>query len=187
MNGSSTSQGVRRNLRQADGAHLALGDEVSQYADRLLDRYGAVDAVDIVEVDCIGAEPAQRTLYAGADVLGSPPEHPRELLDHNCIRYRMRGSGELFEWEFEKDGAEVKVEVSGNLTLDAPELMLRAASDGVGLAYVGLTDARTAIASGELVRVLTNWCAPTAGFHLYYPSRRHTSAALRALIDALRN
>jgi DNA-binding transcriptional LysR family regulator len=99
----------------------------------------------------------------------------------------MRGSGELFDWEFEKDGNELRVAVPGSLTIDAPELMLRYALDGVGLAYIGLTDAAAAIATGNLVRVLASWCAPTAGFHLYFPSRRHTSAALRALIDALRS
>ena len=41
-------------------------------------------------------------------------------------------------------------------------------------------------ASGALVRVLEDWCAPFAGYFLYYPSRRQQPAALSALIEALR-
>jgi DNA-binding transcriptional LysR family regulator len=41
------------------------------------------------------------------------------------------------------------------------------------------------LARGELVRVLEDWCPPFDGF-LYYPSRRHQSPALQALVDALR-
>jgi len=39
---------------------------------------------------------------------------------------------------------------------------------------------------GALVRVLTGWCPPFAGYHLYYPSRRQPSAAFAVLVEALR-
>lgn len=168
---------------------VSIDDATIDIVDRGFDagmRFGERLAGDMVAV-AVG--PAVEFAVVGSPTYladRSTPEHPQELLDHNCIRYRMRGSGELFEWEFEKDGIELTVAVSGSLTLDAPELMLYCALDGVGLAYVGLADAAAAIAAGRLERVLTSWCTPTAGFHLYYPSRRHTSVALRALIDTLR-
>jgi DNA-binding transcriptional LysR family regulator len=115
-----------------------------------------------------------------------PPRTPHDLPDHACIRYRMRGSGRLFDWEFEREGRELAVTVDGPLTLDAPELMVRAAADGVGLAYAALVDVEARLATGELVRVLADWCPPAARLHLYYPSRRHVPVALRALIDWLR-
>ena len=64
--------------------------------------------------------------------------------------------------------------------------LVRAAIDGVGLAFV--SDERVAheLTSGELVRVLDDWCQPFPGFFLYYPSRRQQPAALAALITALR-
>ncbi|CEJ84218.1 hypothetical protein HYPGJ_20162 [Hyphomicrobium sp. GJ21] len=39
---------------------------------------------------------------------------------------------------------------------------------------------------GKLVRVLEAWCPPTTGFHLYYPSRRNLSFAMRTFLDFLR-
>ena len=36
------------------------------------------------------------------------------------------------------------------------------------------------------MRVLDDWCPPFPGYHLYYPSRRHSSPALALLVDALR-
>jgi DNA-binding transcriptional LysR family regulator len=114
------------------------------------------------------------------------PLTPDDLKEHACIRYRMRGSGRLFDWEFEHAGREFAMTVDGPLTLDAPEFMVRAALDGLGLAYVALFDAEPYLRSGKLVRVLADWCPPTARLQLYYPNRHHVPATLRALIDWLR-
>lgn len=64
--------------------------------------------------------------------------------------------------------------------------MIRAAVDGVGLAFVSEERVATHLASEALVRVLEDWCLPFPGFFLYYPSRRQLPAALSALIDTLR-
>jgi DNA-binding transcriptional LysR family regulator len=66
------------------------------------------------------------------------------------------------------------------------ETLIRAAIDGVGLAFVSDERVAPQLASGELVRVLDDWCQPFPGFFLYYPSRRQQPAALAALINALR-
>jgi DNA-binding transcriptional LysR family regulator len=42
------------------------------------------------------------------------------------------------------------------------------------------------VAAGRLKRVLEDWCPAFPGYHLYYPSRRHSSPAFSLLIDALR-
>jgi DNA-binding transcriptional LysR family regulator len=127
-------------------------------------------------------------------IVGSPsyfrnrptPLEPADLAAHQCIRLRLRGSGALFNWEFERDGRELRVAVEGPLTLDSSEFAVRAAAGGVGLAYASLADVEERVATGELVRVLADWCPPTARLYLYYPGRRQVPAALRALIDWLR-
>ena len=114
------------------------------------------------------------------------PKEPRDLTAHRCIRYRMGASGSVYRWEFEKRGKPVTVSVSGPLIFNDVDLMLRAALDGVGLAFVLEDQVIDHLASGRLVRVLEDWCPPFDGFFLYYPSRRHQSPALQALVETLR-
>jgi len=114
------------------------------------------------------------------------PKTPGDLTAHRCIRYRMGAGGPVYRWEFEKRGKPVTVSVSGPLVFNDVELTLRAALDGVGLAFALEEHVAERIARGELVRVLEDWCPPFDGFFLYYPSRRQQPAALQALVDVLR-
>lgn len=126
-------------------------------------------------------------------VAGSPeyfarrpaPKTPADLAAHNCLRHRMRASKRLFDWEFEANGAPISVAVDGALTLDSPELMLRAALDGVGLAYTALAEIQPLLTEGRLIRTLAAWSPRPTRLYLYYPNR-HAPSALRALIDWLR-
>jgi DNA-binding transcriptional LysR family regulator len=78
------------------------------------------------------------------------------------------------------------VAVNGPLIVYDVEMVIRAAIDGIGLAFVGEDKVAQHLASGELIRVLEDWCQPFPGFFLYYPSRRQQPAALSALISTLR-
>jgi DNA-binding transcriptional LysR family regulator len=78
------------------------------------------------------------------------------------------------------------VAVNGPLIVDDVETLVRAAIDGVGLAFVSDERVIPQLESGELIRVLEDWCQPFPGFFLYYPSRRQQPAALSALINTLR-
>jgi DNA-binding transcriptional LysR family regulator len=116
----------------------------------------------------------------------SEPKKPQDLIDHSCINLRLPTHGGLYAWEFEKGGRELKVRVEGQLVFNGTAQMLNAALDGFGLAYVPEDLAQPHLAKGRLRRVLEDWCPPYAGFHLYYPSRRQSSAAFALLVDALR-
>ena len=113
------------------------------------------------------------------------PETPRDLRRHRCINFR-HDRDEIYRWEFDKGKRSLAIAVNGPLIVDDVELVIRAALDGVGLAYLGEDRAAPHLDSGALVRVLEQWCQPFPGFFLYYPSRRQQPAALSALIDALR-
>jgi DNA-binding transcriptional LysR family regulator len=114
------------------------------------------------------------------------PKRPQELIEHNCINLRLPTHGGLYAWEFEKSGRELKVRVDGQLTFNTTALMLDAALAGHGLAYVpeGLVEPH--IAKNRLKRVLGDWCPPFSGYHLWYPSRRQSSAAFALVVEALR-
>lgn len=129
-----------------------------------------------------------------AAVVGAPayfdshprPKTPRDLTAHSCISHRLGVSGPVYRWEFEKRGRPVVVSVSGPLVVTDPVFTLRAALDGLGLAYLLEEDAADLLGRGDLVRVLEDWCPPFDGYFLYYPSRRHQPPALQALVEALR-
>ena len=127
-------------------------------------------------------------------VVGSPaylkarsaPRTPQELTQHNCINLRLPAHRGLYVWEFEKNGRDLRVRVEGQLTFNTAALMMRAALQGHGLAYLTEQQVMTHLDSGELVRVLGSWCLPFPGYHLYYTSRRQPSAAFKVLVEALR-
>jgi DNA-binding transcriptional LysR family regulator len=114
------------------------------------------------------------------------PETPQDLTQHECIGIRLPTHGGLLPWEFDKDGRSITVRVEGQLIFNTMSLALRAVLDGLGLGYCLDDMAAEAIADGRLIRVLEDWCEPFPGYHIYYPSRRLLSPALRLLIDALR-
>jgi DNA-binding transcriptional LysR family regulator len=116
----------------------------------------------------------------------SEPKTPQDLIGHRCINLRLPTHGGLYAWEFEKGGRELKVRVEGQLVFNGTYQMLNAALAGFGLAYVPEDLAQPHLAKGRLKRVLEGWCPLYSGFHLYYPSRRQSSAAFALLVDALR-
>ncbi|XBS68254.1 LysR family transcriptional regulator [Acerihabitans sp. KWT182] len=113
------------------------------------------------------------------------PEVPDDLRRHRCIRHRLPG-GKLYRWEFSKHGQEVVIDVPGVLTLDHNILMIEAAADGLGIAYVPEPAARPWLNDGRLLTVLDDWCPAIPGLYLYYPGHRHVPAGLRAFIDMLK-
>lgn len=113
------------------------------------------------------------------------PKAPDDLASHQCIRQRLP-SGKLYRWEFQQHGQDVAVDVPGSLTLDSSQLMVEAAADGLGIAYVPEPYAQDYLRDGRLVTVLEEWCPSIPGLFLYYPNNRHVPPSLRAFIDLLR-
>lgn len=113
------------------------------------------------------------------------PNHPRDLLDHACLRGRF-ASGAMPPWEFERDGEVVNVDPSGPLLVrigGAIDLVVDAAVAGVGVVHLYEDWLRPHLASGALEPVLEAWWRPFPGPYLYYPGRRLVPAPLRAFID----
>ncbi len=114
------------------------------------------------------------------------PRTPQDLTDHRCINLRLPTYGGLYAWEFEKGRREVRVRVEGQLVLNSAGAILKAALAGLGLAYLPEEQVEPFLQSGELVRVLGDWCPPFPGYHLFYPSRRQPTPAFSVLVEALR-
>lgn len=112
-------------------------------------------------------------------------ETPDDLSHHQCLRQRLP-SGKRYRWEFHKHGQEVAVDVPGMLTLDNTQMMVEAALDGLGIAYVPENYAQAALTEGRLIAVLEDWCPLIPGLFLYFSGSRHVPASLRAFIEMVR-
>ena len=112
-----------------------------------------------------------------------PPRAPDDLSRHSCVQYRRGPDGHIFDWMFERNGKSKAISVNGRVIVNTPELALRAALDGLGIAYAVEAQADAFVRSGQLVRVLEEWSPTIQGLFLYHSSHRRVPAALRALID----
>lgn len=113
------------------------------------------------------------------------PLHPRDLLNHRLIGHRFE-SGKLGVWEFEKDGATVRVPPQGPLITSSTDLKMSAAVEGVGIIYTFEDYLRPLIDQGALLPVLEDWWQAFDGPFLYYNDRRHVPSPLRAFVDFLK-
>jgi len=126
-------------------------------------------------------------------VVGSPdyfsqhatPQALEDLINHQCVNLRLSTHGGLYAWEFEKDGHEVKVRVEGQVVFNDMFQVIDAALEGFGLAYIPEETVAEYIATGRLIRVLTEFCPTWEGLHLFYPSRQ-SSRAMSLVVETLR-
>lgn len=113
------------------------------------------------------------------------PTHPRDVLDHACIRHRF-GSGVTPAWEFERNGETVRISPDGPLIASTLEIELAAAVGGLGLIYSFEESLQPSLDNGDLKPVLTDWWQSFSGPFLYYQSRIHVPAPLRAFLDFIK-
>jgi DNA-binding transcriptional LysR family regulator len=146
---------------------------------------------DRVDKDMVAVRIApelRMAVVASPDYLAGrpPPTTPHELSAHQCINLRLPTHGGMYAWDFEKGGQCVNVRVQGQTAFNNTFLMLQAALDGLGFAYVPFDLVAQHIAQGRLVPVLEDWWPSFPGYHLYYANRRQIAPALALVINALR-
>jgi DNA-binding transcriptional LysR family regulator len=122
------------------------------------------------------------TYFAGR----RPPRTLDDLASHNCVQYRLGAKGPLAKWRFMRGGKSREISVAGRLTVNTPELAMRAALDGLGIAYIPEEPAAPYLRTGQLMRALDNCSAGVEGQFLYYHGHRQVPTALRAFIDMIR-
>jgi DNA-binding transcriptional LysR family regulator len=150
-------------------------------------RSGEQVAKDMIAVR-IGPDLRMAVVGAPSYFRGRPePRKPQDLVGHNCINLRLPSHGGVYAWEFEKGGRELKARVDGQITCNGAQQMLTAALAGLGLAYIPQEMTEPHLTKGRLKRVLAEWCQPYSGYHLFYPSRRQSSAAFSLVVEALRH
>lgn len=117
------------------------------------------------------------------------PDHPRDLLDHACLRGRFTSGALTSPWEFERSGEIVRIEPQGPLIASvsgAADLLVDIAVAGGGIIHLFEDWLRPVLASGALEPVLPDWWQSFSGPFLYYSGRRLVPPPLRAFVDYIR-
>jgi DNA-binding transcriptional LysR family regulator len=175
--------------------HPRLALEVSvddRFVDLVAEGFDAgVRLVESIEPDlaAVRLTPPFRFVVVGApsylEARGTP-RTPDDLLRHDAIAYRSPTTGALVRWDLERRGRTRLVAVRGRVTCDDARLLVRAALDGLGLAYVDEHTAAPHLARGDLRVVLPEWAPEVPGFFLYFPRRAQEQPKLRAFIAVAR-
>jgi DNA-binding transcriptional LysR family regulator len=114
------------------------------------------------------------------------PRHPRDLLQHNCIRYRFIGSGRIAEWQFLGPEGMQTVAVKGNLVFNSFPSVVEAALDGLGIGWSLRAGVQDELSSGRLESVLDRYVPVRPGFFLYYPKENARIEVLRLFVEFMR-
>jgi DNA-binding transcriptional LysR family regulator len=169
---------------------ITVDDEVVDVVEGRFD--AAIRIGEVIEKDMVAVKlgpDLRQVAVASPDYLArrGSPQHPRDLLSHQCIGWRWPGHERPYKWEFLENGQWFEVAVEGPIIANSKEFCLQAALDGVGIAFP--TDQLSAphIAVGRLVPLLERWSAPFPGFYLCFPAQRQMAPPLRAFIDAVRS
>ncbi|ENZ7914796.1 LysR family transcriptional regulator [Klebsiella aerogenes] len=114
------------------------------------------------------------------------PEIPEDLLRHQCIHKCSPGMDIPEPWGFQFNDQKTNIDTYAQLYFNASALVITAVLAGLGIAYLVEDEVMPFINSGQMVRVLNDWCHLIPGYHLYYSTQRVPTPVLSSLIEILR-
>ncbi|WP_159911917.1 LysR family transcriptional regulator [Pantoea sp. 18069] len=110
------------------------------------------------------------------------PQQPADLGAHRCLSYANFGKS---IWKLQRGDAIEEVSVGSHFSGNEATALLQAALAGGGIAMQPTYLANLHLRDGSLKAVLPDWELPTMDIYALYPSRKHLSPAVRALLDFL--
>jgi DNA-binding transcriptional LysR family regulator len=132
--------------------------------------------------------PLKVAYFASPDYLErhGRPRQPRDLLRHNCIRYRYIASKRIAEWQFRGDDGIIDVDVRGSLIVDSTSALLHAARSGLGIGWLFRPNVADDLRSGRLVSLLEDFAIERPSLFLYYPKGNSRLEILRVFVAAMK-
>ncbi len=158
--------------------------------DHLIDIASEGFDIDIRVGDEIAGDMVARRLASNYRVLCAAPDylaregHPRSVADlagHHCLVIKERDM-QFGVWTLTNGRQQETVKVTGPLSSNNGEIVLRWAVEGRGIALRSIWDARPHIERGELVRLLPAW-RQDANVWAVYPMRLTGSAKVRVCVE----
>jgi DNA-binding transcriptional LysR family regulator len=106
------------------------------------------------------------------------PRHPKDLLEHNCIRL-VRGRRIFDSWVFQEKGERFEVSVSGTLTTTSGEVVHDWVRSGRGIALKACWDLQQDIAAGTIIQCLNDYWCDEIDLFAITANRKHLSPRIR--------
>ncbi|HHW62691.1 MAG: LysR substrate-binding domain-containing protein [Thauera sp.] len=114
------------------------------------------------------------------------PDAPEDLNRHRALRLLAR-TGEPIGWTLLRGTQRWEGVPPGSINANAPEVLIRFAQAGAGIAAVPDYFAAPQVRRGELRRVMPDWCLPSITAWAVFPGRRLMPAKTRAFLDMLQS
>jgi len=115
----------------------------------------------------------------------SIPNLPSDLLSHRAVMCRSQATGSIIPWTLRSTGEAVQIAPPAATIVHDLASQIELAVRGLGILSAPAARVSDLLDAGELSRVLPGWSSPLEALYLYFPSRRHQSAALRAFVAFL--
>lgn len=148
-------------------------------------RLGDVLADDMVAVRL--TPPMVNIFSASPDYLRNRgrPNHPRDLLNHTCIRYKLPTAKKIADWVVTENGQSTIIDPASRLVFDQFIGVIHAIREGHGIGQTMFATVEEHLKSGELEQILSPYARELPPFYLYYPEQNKRVECLRLLIDCL--
>jgi len=111
------------------------------------------------------------------------PRVPEDLSRHECLRYRRPEIGDIYRWEFERNGQSVIIDPPGSVLVNDPSLLRTFAKQGMGLIYGASINVAADVEQGALEPLLEKFSPAQESFFVYYPRASRNQPKLRAFVD----
>ena len=116
--------------------------------------------------------------------LHGTPQHPQELIAHNCLN--LVSSGSPSGWLFTIEGRATPIRVRGTLSCNDGSSILDWVLNDAGLAWRSRWEVQHHVKSGKLVTVLDEFVAPPNAIYAVFPQRKHLPLRVRLWVDFLK-
>jgi DNA-binding transcriptional LysR family regulator len=111
------------------------------------------------------------------------PNHPQDLLEHNCLTIASENLSEILPWSLKRGKEIVEVKVPSRVRTNDFLMIKQLLMTGSGIAFAPNSVVMDEIQAGTLVRLLSDWHLAERELYLIYPSDRYLSPKLRAWVD----
>ncbi len=147
---------------------------------------------DSIQQDMVSSRltpPFKAIMVATPDYLASrgTPQSVDELANHNCVGFRLLGSGALYEWDLRDGERKISARVGGTSVITDASFARDLALAGVGIGYIFEPLVRADLRDERLRWILPEASIEEQGLFLYFPRRAALAPKLRAFIDVARS